>query len=126
MNQPKYDIRVTTDTVYVEQQSDPAADRYVFAYTITIENRGTVTAQLLNRHWVITDASGRVQEVRGEGVVGEQPVLPPGASFRYTSAAVIETPVGTMQGAYDMQAADGHRFDAPIPLFRLSVPRVLH
>jgi ApaG protein len=126
MDEVKYNIRVTSDTVYVEEQSDPDADRYVFAYTITIENTGLVTAQLLNRHWVITDASGRVQEVRGEGVVGEQPVLTPGGAFSYTSAAMIETPVGSMYGTYEMIAEDGIRFDAQIPAFSLSVPNLLH
>jgi ApaG protein len=113
-------------TQYVETQSDPAACRYVFAYTITIANTGEVTAQLLNRHWLITDASGHVQEVRGAGVVGEQPTLEPGAQFQYTSGAVLETPFGTMQGSYEMLAADGVRFDAPIPAFRLAVPNMLH
>ena len=122
----KYNVRVTSDTVYVEDQSDPGSDRYVFAYTITIENSGLVTAQLLNRHWIITDASGQVQEVKGEGVVGEQPVLAPGRAFRYTSAAMIETPVGSMYGSYEMLAEDGIRFDAQIPAFSLSVPNLLH
>ena len=122
----KYNVLVTSDTVYVEDQSDPGSDRYVFAYTITIENSGLVTAQLLNRHWIITDASGRVQEVKGEGVVGEQPVLAPGGAFRYTSAAMIETPVGSMYGSYEMLAEDGIRFDAQIPAFSLSVPNLLH
>jgi ApaG protein len=126
MDDEKYNIRVTADTVYVEEQSNPDAERFVFAYTITIENSGSITAQLLNRHWVITDASGKVQEVRGEGVVGEQPVLPPGAAFRYTSAAMIETPVGSMHGTYEMLADDGLRFDAEIPAFNLSMPNVLH
>ena len=126
MNQAKYDIRVSTQTAYVEGQSEPAAGRYLFAYTITIANAGSVAAQLLTRHWLITDANGRVQEVRGEGVVGLQPVIEPGSSFEYTSAAVLETPVGSMTGSYSMVAADGQLFDAAIPLFRLSVPRVLH
>ncbi len=122
----KYNISVTSDTIYVEEQSDPASDRYVFAYTITIENSGSITAKLLNRHWIITDASGRVQEVKGEGVVGEQPVLAPGGAFRYTSAAMIETPVGSMYGSYEMVAEDGIRFDAQIPAFSLSIPNLLH
>ena len=126
VDEVKYNIRVTSDTVYVEEQSDPATDRYVFAYTITIENSGLITAQLLNRHWIITDASGRIQEVKGEGVVGEQPVLEPGGSFRYSSAAMIETPVGSMYGTYEMVAEDGIRFDAQIPAFSLSVPNLLH
>lgn len=126
MDDERYSIRVTSDTVYVQEQSDPAADRYVFAYTITIENAGLVAARLLSRHWVITDASGKVQEVRGEGVVGEQPVLSPGGAFQYTSAAMLETPVGSMHGSYEMLAEDGVRFDARIPAFGLSVPNVLH
>ena len=126
MDDEKYNIRVTVDTVYVEEQSDPETDRYVFAYTITIENSGSITAQLLNRHWIITDAAGQVQEVKGEGVVGEQPILQPGGTFRYTSAAMIETPVGTMTGSYEMVADDGVRFDAEIPAFKLSAPNLLH
>lgn len=126
VDEVKYNIRVTSDTVYVEDQSDPETDRYVFAYTITIENSGLITAQLLNRHWIITDASGRIQEVKGEGVVGEQPVLEPGGAFRYTNAAMIETPVGSMYGTYEMVAEDGIRFDAQIPAFSLSVPNLLH
>ena len=126
MDDEKYNIRVTVDTVYVEDQSDPKTGRYVFAYTITIENPGSITARLLNRHWIITDASGQVQKVKGEGVVGEQPILQPGGTFRYTSAAMIETPVGTMTGAYEMVADDGVRFDAEIPAFKLSAPNLLH
>ena len=126
MDDEKYNIRVTVDTVYVEEQSDPETDRYVFAYTITIENSGSITAQLLNRHWIITDAAGQVQEVKGEGVVGEQPILQPGETFRYTSAAMIETPVGTMTGSYEMVADDGVRFDAEIPAFKLSATNLLH
>ena len=119
-------IRVGVETNFISAQSDPARNRYVFAYTITIENIGRVAAQLLTRHWIITDASGHVQEVKGEGVVGEQPHLEPGDSFRYTSGAVLETPVGTMQGTYHMVTAEGARFEALIPVFRLSVPNVLH
>ena len=126
MDDEKYNIRVTVDTVYVEDQSVPETNRYVFAYTITIENSGSITARLLNRHWIITDASGQVQEVKGEGVVGEQPILQPGGTFRYTSAAMIETPVGTMTGSYEMVADDGVRFDAEIPAFKLSAPNLLH
>lgn len=126
MTAPKHAIRITSQTTYVAAQSDPQADRYVFAYTITIENTGSETAQLLNRHWIITDAGGHIQEVRGAGVVGEQPVLAPGRAFRYTSAAMLETPSGRMRGSYEMQAADGTRFDADIPEFELSMPRTLH
>ncbi len=119
-------ISVAVDTRYLEDQSDPDEQRYVFAYTITIRNRGTVPAKLLGRHWVITDANGKVQEVRGEGVVGEQPHLMPGQGFRYTSGAVLETPVGSMQGSYQMLADDGVHFDAPIPPFTLAIPGKIH
>ncbi len=118
------DIQVATD--YVDEQSAPEADRYVFAYTITIANNGDVAARLMSRHWVITDANGKVQEVSGDGVVGEQPHLNPGEQFRYSSGAVLETPVGSMQGMYRMQADDGAHFDAPIAPFTLAVPGVLH
>lgn len=117
-------IEVATD--YVDDQSEPDVGRYVFAYTITIANRGNVPARLLSRHWVITDANGKVQEVRGDGVVGEQPHLNPGEQFRYSSGAVIETPVGAMQGSYRMKTDNGIDFDAPIPPFTLAVPGVLH
>jgi ApaG protein len=121
-----YRINIQVETRYIEDQSSPAHKRYVFAYTITVHNAGTVPAQLLRRHWVITDANGRVQEVRGEGVVGEQPHLKPGEAFRYTSGAVIETPVGSMRGSYQLRADDGTLFDTPIPPFTLSMPRSLH
>ncbi len=121
-----HDISVKTRTVYIADQSDPANDRYVFAYTITITNTGSVAAQLLSRHWVITDSTDKVQEVRGKGVVGEQPHLRPGESFEYTSGSAIATPVGTMQGSYQMVADDGTKFDVVIPEFTLSMPRVLH
>lgn len=119
-------IRVDVETSYVDDRSDPAEHRYAFSYTITIRNEGQVPAKLLSRHWLITDANGKVQEVRGEGVVGEQPHLQPGQGFRYSSGAVIETPVGAMEGSYQMKADDGHEFDAPIPVFRLAMPGVLH
>ncbi len=119
-------ITVDVDTRYLEDQSDPDEQRYVFAYTITIRNRGIVPAKLLTRHWVITDANGKVQEVRGEGVVGEQPHLMPGQGFRYTSGAVLETPVGAMQGSYQMLADNGVRFDAPIAAFTLAIPGTIH
>jgi len=121
-----YDIEVTTRTQYLPEQSDEAANRWVFAYTITIRNRGTVAAQLISRHWIITDADQQVQEVRGLGVVGEQPLLKPGASYEYTSGTAIATPVGTMRGSYHMVAEDGTEFDAQVPEFMLSIPRVLH
>ena len=119
-------IQVQVQTQYVQAQSSPADKRYVFAYTITISNQGSRAAKLLTRHWVITDADGRRQEVRGEGVVGEQPHLQPGQGFRYTSGAVLETPVGTMQGSYQMVTDDGEHFDAPIAPFTLAVPGMLH
>ena len=118
------DIQVATD--YVDEQSAPEADRYVFAYTITIANNGDIPARLMSRHWVITDANGKVQEVSGDGVVGEQPHLNPGEQFRYSSGAVLETPVGSMQGIYRMRADNGDKFDAPIAPFTLAVPGVLH
>jgi len=127
LSQPDlYNIEVDVETAFVDEQSDPEQDRYVFAYTITIRNVGEVAARLLTRHWVITDSNGRIQEVRGEGVVGEQPHLQPGEGFRYTSAAMIETPVGSMHGSYQMLADDGTQFDADIPAFSLSIPRTLH
>ena len=126
MTNKQHDISVKTRTVYIADQSDPASDRYVFAYTITITNTGSVAAQLISRHWIITDAADKVQEVRGKGVVGEQPHLRPGESFEYTSGSAIATPVGTMRGSYQMVADDGTKFDVPIPEFTLSMPRVLH
>ena len=122
----RHEISVTATADYLPDRSDEAAGRYVFAYTITIRNTGTVAAQLISRHWIITDAHGLVQEVRGLGVVGAQPLLQPGETFEYTSGASLATAVGTMKGSYQMLAADGTRFEAPIPEFTLSVPRVLH
>ena len=121
-----YHIEINVETRYLEAQSDPSDDRYVFSYTITIRNIGRVPAQLVSRHWLITDSNGKTQEVRGQGVVGEQPHLQPGQGFRYSSGAVIETPVGSMQGSYQMRADDGLEFDAPIPAFRLAKPGILH
>jgi ApaG protein len=118
-------IRVEVETSYLDEQSDPNERRYVFSYTITIRNEGPVPARLLTRHWIITDANGKVQEVRGDGVVGEQPHLKPGQGFRYSSGAVLETPVGAMQGSYEMIGDDGQRFDAPILPFRLAMPGIL-
>jgi ApaG protein len=119
-------IRVDVETSFMAEHSDPERSRYVFSYTITIRNEGTVPARLLARHWIITHANGKVQEVRGDGVVGEQPYLKPGQGFRYSSGATLETPVGVMQGSYQMIAEDGWRFDAPIGPFRLAMPGVLH
>jgi ApaG protein len=124
MNVP-HQIRIDVETSYLGDQSDPREQRYVFAYTITIRNEGGQPATLLRRHWIITDANGGVKEVRGDGVVGEQPRLEPGQGFRYSSGAVLETPVGTMQGTYQMIDAEGEPFEAPIPMFRLAMPGIL-
>ena len=126
MQQTPYSIQVQVETDYLDDQSDPSAERYVFAYTITIANTGREPARLLDRHWIITDANGKVEEVKGEGVVGKQPYLRPGEAFRYTSGAVLKTPVGSMQGSYGMQGDDGTRFDAEISPFSLAVPHRLH
>jgi ApaG protein len=125
-SETKYDITVSARSAYIADQSDPDNNRYAFAYTITIKNSGTVAAQLVSRHWIITDSDNHVEEVRGLGVVGEQPLLQPDQQFEYTSGTTIATPVGTMRGSYQMAAADGVQFNAPIPEFVLSVPRVLH
>jgi len=118
-------ISVEVETSYVDEQSDPDERRYVFSYTITIRNEGAVPARLLTRHWIITHGNGKVQEVRGDGVVGEQPHLKPGQGFRYSSGAVLETPVGAMQGSYEMIDDDGQRFDVPIRPFRLAMPGIV-
>ena len=125
-SQDKYRLEITTQVNYLAEQSDEDNDRFVFSYTITLTNTGSVTVKLVSRHWVITDANHDVQEVRGQGVVGEQPELKPSQSFEYTSGTVLTTQVGTMTGSYQMVAEDGTKFDAPIPKFVLSVPRVLH
>ncbi|HZP87378.1 MAG TPA: Co2+/Mg2+ efflux protein ApaG [Burkholderiales bacterium] len=122
----KYEISVQANSTFVPEQSDVDEGRYVFTYTITITNTGSVPARLISRHWIITDSNEQVQEVRGLGVVGEQPFLKPGESFEYTSGAAIATPVGSMRGSYQMVADDGTNFEAPIPQFLLSMPRVLH
>jgi ApaG protein len=121
-----YTIKVAVQAFYLEEQSDPEQDHYVFAYAVVIQNQGSIAARLLGRHWIITDANGKVEEVRGEGVVGEQPYLRPGEGFRYTSGAILETVVGSMRGSYQMLADDGLAFDADIPPFVLSIPRTLH
>lgn len=121
-----YNTTVAVKTTYIPEQSDPGNDRYVFAYTITIRNEGNVPAKLLTRHWLITDADGKTQEVRGDGVVGEQPYLKPGEGFEYTSGTMLETPVGSMQGSYHMLADDGQEFDCPIAPFTLSMPLKIH
>ena len=121
-----YRIEIQVKTSYLEEQSTPAANHFVFAYTIAIQNTGTVPARLLSRYWKITHGTGRVEEIRGPGVVGEHPHLKPGESYQYTSGAIIESAVGMMQGHYQMEADDGHRFRVEIPSFTLSVPRTLH
>jgi ApaG protein len=122
----RYEFSVSVQPRFVPEQSDPERDVYLFAYTVTVRNTGEVAAQLISRHWIITDSEGKVHEVRGLGVVGEQPVLAPGETFEYTSGCPLETPVGTMRGSYQCVAADGTRFDATIPEFVLSMPRALH
>lgn len=122
----QYDIRVHVKTEYLPSESDEDSERFVFAYTITVENHGSEPAKLLSRHWIITDAENRVQEVKGKGVIGEQPRLQGGESFSYTSGTMIETPVGSMQGSYQMIADDGYTFDAEIKPFTLAIPGVLH
>jgi len=126
MPQDSAQITIDVSTAYLESQSNPEKDHYVFSYTITIHNAGPDTAQLLNRHWIITDANGKVQEVTGEGVVGKKPLLHPGESFNYTSGTALETPVGSMQGDYEMRTEGGNHFDAPIAPFTLAIPLSLH
>ena len=119
-------IHIEVAPAYIREQSDPVNNHYVFSYTVTIRNEGEQPAKLLTRHWIITDGDGQVQEVKGDGVIGEQPHLQPGEGFQYTSGTFMSTPVGTMQGSYQMVADDGEKFDAEIPSFTLSVPNVLH
>lgn len=121
-----YNTTVSVETCYIPEQSDPDNDRFAFAYTITIKNEGNMPARLLSRHWIITDADGSTQEVRGDGVVGEQPHLKPGEDFEYTSGTLLDTPVGSMQGSYQMLADDGKEFECPIAPFTLSMPNKLH
>lgn len=123
---PKYQFSVDVRPQFVPEHSNPDEDKFLFAYTVTIRNTGDVTAQLISRHWIITDAHNKVEEVQGLGVVGEQPVLKPGEAFEYTSGCPIATPVGSMRGTYQCVAEDGTRFEAPIPEFLLSMPRTLH
>jgi len=122
----RYPILVSVKTHYLNEKSSPEERRYVFSYTITISNRGSQRARLINRHWLITDADGKVEEVRGRGVVGEQPSIEPGGEYQYTSGAVLKTPVGSMEGSYGMVAEDGVRFDARIPFFTLAIPNLIH
>ncbi len=126
MTLPEHDIQIQVTTRYLPDESDPATERFLHSYTITLQNRGRRAAQLLTRHWVITDGNGKVQEVHGEGVVGEQPHLAPGSSFTYTSGCLLETPYGTMHGSYQMVDDQGHPFDAEIPRFVLATPHALH
>ena len=126
MTEKQYDISVKAVTNFVNDQSLPEEGRFVFAYTITVTNNGQIAATLLRRNWLITDANCKITEVRGDGVVGEQPRILPGESYQYTSAAILETPVGCMQGSYELIADDGVEFDAPIPVFNLSMPNTLH
>jgi len=122
----QYAIEVQAEPNYIPSQSDPQQGRYVFSYTITIKNTGKVAARLLARHWIITNANGEMQEVRGEGVVGDQPYLRPGEAYQYTSGSIMETPVGSMRGSYHMIADDGTEFEAKIPMFTLAVPGSLN
>lgn len=122
----KYQIEVKTEAHYIPEQSTPELNRYIFTYTVVLRNTGNVAAQLISRHWIITDAEGSVQEVRGLGVVGHQPLLGPGERFEYTSGCQLATAVGTMRGSFQMTAEDGVQFDAPISEFVLAMPRVLH
>lgn len=126
MDKPQSAIRIEVQPSFIAERSRPEENHYVFAYQVNIRNVGAVAARLTHRHWVITDANGKVQEVRGEGVVGVQPHLKPGEAFQYTSGAVLETPVGTMSGSYHMITDEGETFDAPIPVFTLTIPRTLH
>ena len=123
---PDYTLEIQIAARFLEEESAPEREHYVFAYTIRIRNLGRLPAQLMHRHWIITDGNGKVDEVHGEGVVGQQPRLEPGEEFEYTSGAVLETAVGSMQGKYDMVGDDGTHFDAPIPPFTLAAPRTLH
>jgi ApaG protein len=123
---PTYQFSVSVRPQFVPEHSRPDEDKFLFAYTVTIRNTGDVPAQLISRHWIITDANNKVEEVQGLGVVGEQPMLQPGEAFEYTSGCPIATPVGSMRGSYQCVAADGTRFEAPIAEFLLSMPRTLH
>ncbi len=125
-DETNYNISVTVDSQYIEAESNPAANRFVFAYTVRILNQGDIGAKLISRHWIITDANNRTQEVKGKGVVGEQPYLKPGESFEYTSGTMMETPVGSMHGSYQMIANDEHNFDALIEPFTLALPKILN
>jgi len=125
-NENTHNIKILVDTYYIEAESNEETNRFVFAYTITIENKGFLAAKLLTRHWIITDANNRVQEVKGKGVIGEQPRLETDESFKYTSGTMIETPVGSMQGSFHMERDDGKQFEVEIVPFSLAIPRVLN
>ncbi len=125
-NRPLYRIEVLPEPQFLPEQSSQDDNRFVFAYTITIRNTGQQPAQLISRHWIITDGDNKIQEVRGLGVIGEQPMIKPGESYQYTSGCALTTPVGTMKGTYQMVGEDGSRFEAEIPEFVLAIPRVLH
>ena len=122
----EYQFQISVKTQFIEEQSEPENERFVFAYTVTIENTGELGAKLDSRHWVITDANGEVTEVQGQGVIGEQPFIEPGKSYQYSSGAIINTPIGTMEGNYNMIGQNGVQFEAPIPVFSLTAPGVLH
>ena len=124
--QAEQDIHITVECRHMPQESDPSAQRYVFAYTITIENNSNEASQLLNRHWIITDGQGDIEEVQGPGVVGQQPRIQPGEGFRYSSGAILKTPVGVMQGKYEFVTDAGHHFDVEIPQFSLAVSALVH
>ena len=123
---PKYDFSITVRPQFLPEHSNPDEEQFVFAYTVTIRNTGEATAQLVSRHWIITDGNNRIEEVKGDGVVGEQPVLQPGEAYEYTSGCPLPTPFGSMKGSYLFVAEDGTRFEAAIPEFVLSTPRTLH
>jgi ApaG protein len=126
MTNKKHNISISVETYYIEAESDAKADRFMFAYTITIKNKSSIAAKLLTRHWIITDANNHVQEVKGKGVIGEQPHLEPDESFKYTSGTIIETPVGSMQGSFHMITDDDDRFEVEIAPFSLAIPRILN
>ena len=126
MSDLRYQVDVSVATRFLAEQSQPEHDRFAFAYSITVHNNGSLPARLLSRHWIITDGDGHVEEVRGEGVVGQQPLIDVGNSHSYSSGTVMTTKVGTMQGTYQMLAEDGKRFEAVIKPFRLAVPGALH
>lgn len=119
-------IEISTRTQYLERQSDPATNSYAFSYTISICNQRKEPVRLLNRHWIITDQNNKIEEVRGKGVVGQQPVIQPGESFEYSSGTIIDSEIGDMHGSYTMESSDGDLFEAPIPLFVLAIPSMIH